>query len=287
MGGHPPPNSTSDKASHGPPKPWSRSMRRWQTAAVALSAGLSCGAPAAAQSLHGLIAYNHNDLPVALATVRLVDDAGTVLRTSVSAADGRFSLPIEDLGSYWVHVEHTTAFTMVDGPVSAGPNQSTFVVFHLVPRPIALEEIEVEVQGRSRHLLPTGFYERKRVSAAFFMDERAIERRRPIRASDLLRNIPGLVFLEGATAGFSGYPVTSHSQRNGFRRGPCFPRVYLDGAMVERGGTNAMPSRDFDDLVAASYVVGLEVYRSPAETPVQFGGLTSCGVILMWTTASR
>lgn len=253
---------------------------------VLLGLALSPGT-AAGQEIHGLVLYNHDDLPVGMATVRLVAGAGEVLETVVSDVEGRFRLSVPGPGEYWVHVEHLTAFSMVDGPLevqAATSGAVALVTFHLVPRPLALEEISVEVEGRSLPLARTGFYQRQRVHPGYLMDSRDIERRAPLRTSDLVRTIPGVIYAEGRMAGFSGYPIMAYTERTRLDpdRPVCYPRVWVDGVVVEQGGTVA-PFQAFDDLVQAHEVIGMEVYRSPAETPAQFGGLTACGAILLWT----
>ncbi len=255
--------------------------------------GLVCAAaalapvPASAQQVHGLVLYNYEDVPVALATVSLIDTAGVVVASAFTDVNGRFSIPIEAAGTYSVHAEHLTAFDMVDGPLQLSPGSNTMVAFHMVPHPIALEALTVEVDGRSRALTRSGFFERQRNGFGYFVEPADIERRRPIRASDLLRTIPGVRFIESnGMAGNSGYPMMSYAMRSRLTTNasrPCFPRVYVDGIVVEQGGTAFGPSGGFDQIIAASDVAAMEVYRSPAETPVQFGGMTACGVILMWT----
>ena len=234
-----------------------------------------------------MVLYNHNDVPVAMATVRLVAPDGSVLGVGVTDLEGRFSVPVPDDGEYSVHVEHLTAFAMVDGPLSLRTTANTFVTFHLVPHPIALEEISVTVEGRSLPLARTGFYQREEIGLGFFLSPEDVERRRPIRTSDLIRTVPGVQYVQAnGLAGFGGYPVMSYALRSEFFSAesmPCFPRVYVDGVVIEQGGRGWIPSMGFDDLVQAYDVAGMEVFRSPAETPVQFGGLSSCGVILLWT----
>ncbi|MEQ9399143.1 MAG: TonB-dependent receptor [Longimicrobiales bacterium] len=240
---------------------------------------------AAAQHVQGLVLYNHNDLPVVAATVRLLDQEGQVLVTGLTNLDGRFALEVPADGSFLVHVEHITAFEMVDGPIEAGFSGNSFVTFHLVPKPIALEALEVTVEGRSRILDRTGFYQRADEGLGFFMDESAIERRNPIRASDLLRAIPGVqVVSANGLAGFSGYPIMSYTLRTRIDFAePCFPRVYVDGTVVEQGGTAFIPTVGFDELIQAYDIAAVEVYRSPVEAPPQFGGLNACGLIMLWT----
>lgn len=58
--------------------------------------------------------------------------------------------------------------------------------------------------------------------------------------------------------------------------------VYIDGALYF---SNDMPGRPFDlSGVNILNFQALEVYRSPAEMPVEYNATGSyCGVILLWT----
>lgn len=258
-------------------------------AAACLLLAAALPGSAAGQQVHGFVFYAHNDFPVALATVSLVRPEGTVVATTETGFDGRFILLAPEPGEYLVHVEHLTAFAMVDGPVHLEDDGRAIVTFSLAPKPLALEAIEVEVERRSLPLARQGFYDRALQTGGHFVDPREIERRAPIEISDLLRTVPGLRIIENnGMAGFRGYPMMSYALRSQLEgsRGPCFPRVYVDGAVAEQGG-NHMPFSDFDELVPAVDLVGMEVYRSPAETPAQYAGLTACGVILLWTRQGR
>ena len=248
-------------------------------------AGLALSASRAdAQHVQGLVLYSTNDGPVAFATVRLVDGRGRVLKTTSSGPDGRFSLPVGTGGEYWVHVEHLTALSMVDGPLTLEPTANTWVLFRVAPQPIALEGMSVEVEGRPLPLERVGFLRRRESSSGYFIGPDQVKARHPLRASDLLRSVPGVQYVAAnGLAGFSGYPLMTWTERNRFDPRPCFPRVYLDGVVVEAGGASSIPQEGFDQIVPVHDVVAMEVYRSPAELPAQFAGLTACGVILVWT----
>lgn len=89
----------------------------------------------------------------------------------------------------------------------------------------------------------------------------------------------------------------------------CLPAPHVDGALVRRSQpfhSNPNPmvseasSREssplyLSDLVSPQEIAGMEVYRSPAELPLQYAGTggggargfgadgRQCGVILVWT----
>ena len=163
------------------------------------------------------------------------------------------------------------------------------LTFSVVPKPLALEAIEVEVERRSLPLAEQGFYDRERIGLGHFIGPERLERRAAFRTSDLLRAVPGVRILQSSgIAGLGSYPVTRAGVRSGLRVDgpPCFPRIYLDGVVVEQGGRQ-WPFSDFDALVAPSDLEGMEVYRSQVEMPAQYSGLSACGAILLWTKRGR
>ncbi len=152
-------------------------------------------------------------------------------------------------------------------------------------RPILLDSLLVEVEGRSQRLDMVGFYRREKTEGGTFLGPEILENRRSRRISDLFRTLPGIRVVESGEVGFGAYPVTAYSLRTRIdpNRG-CWPRIYVDGILVEQGGNNK-PLGEFDSLVRADDIEGIEVYSSPAEIPVEYGGASGagCGVYLIWT----
>jgi hypothetical protein len=62
----------------------------------------------------------------------------------------------------------------------------------------------------------------------------------------------------------------------------CYMSVYMDGALYY---SNMNPGRPLDiSSLPILEFQGLEVYRSPAELPIEYSATGSyCGVILLWT----
>ncbi|MFT5434660.1 MAG: hypothetical protein ACI9OJ_005374 [Myxococcota bacterium] len=240
---------------------------------------------ASAQELRGRVIFTETEDPAALASVRLIDAEVNVVAMTLADLDGRFSLDIPESGSYSIHVEHISAFSTVDGPVELDASTVTQVEFRLVARAIELEGIDVTGERRLLGLNRTGFYDRERSSPGFFLTPDQLKNRPPIRVRDIFRTVPGVRFVESNTAGGISYPIMLSTLRSSFRGGICYPRVYLDGFIMELGGRVNAPAQSFDDIVNPDDLIGVEVYRSAAELPSQFGGLNSCGVILLWTRA--
>ena len=256
-------------------------------AVAVLAGGLLLGpgaGTAAGQYVHGVVTYLHTEAPVMGATVLIFDTAGAVVGGSSTGPDGRFSIPVTKQGPVTVYVEHPSAWAMVDGPVWASYVENTMVLFRLPPHPIMLEGMSVEVEARSLALDRTGFYARSEHRPGVFFDPKYIERRAPRFTTDLLRSLPGVELLESREAGRGTVPIMSWALRN---LGPggslCFPRVGLDGVVINPGVTAWGPT-NLDELVHPQDLQGMEVYRGSAEAPVEFGGgLAACGLIVLWT----
>jgi hypothetical protein len=60
----------------------------------------------------------------------------------------------------------------------------------------------------------------------------------------------------------------------------CAPDVWLDNFPTDAAVLNDLP---------ASHVIAIEVYRRPAQAPLQYvmGTRNICGVVLVWTRSAR
>ncbi len=118
--------------------------------------------------------------------------------------------------------------------------------------------------------------------------------------SQVLSSLPGLK-LDPAPGGgglFSAPPgaVYAQSRRSActsFRcaSSPCYMQVFVDGNRVyapdANGGPGPHPPPDLSQILARD-IVGVEVYRGAAETPLQFSGLgAACGTLVLWTRAQK
>lgn len=224
----------------------------------------------------GRVVDAESDRPVAGATVGV---RGSGL-TALTDAQGHFMLEEVAPGDHVIEFAHLGFETLAD-TVSVLADRTIDVRAELSIDPIELEPMVVTTV-RSRRLEVRGFYERRRWSertgrAAFF-SEGEIERRRPVRVSQLIADVPG-VRLD--CSGGRGCAVVSGTL-------PACGElsVYIDGTVVIRTGEstgNPRPMR-IDDFVHPSDVAGVEVYTGPASLPAEFSGSTGrCGAVVIWT----
>ncbi|HEX2781336.1 MAG TPA: carboxypeptidase regulatory-like domain-containing protein [Gemmatimonadaceae bacterium] len=133
----------------------------------------------------------------------------------------------------------------------------------------------VEVRGKAVLDRATEeFNTAKKRGFGYFLDREAIEQRQAFQTSDLLRTAPGVMVFPGAGPG--GPPTIQIRGSAGFS-GVCQPGLVIDGLQFQGGGG------DLDMLVRPEDIAGMAVYRGASETPVEYQGISSCGVIQVWT----
>jgi hypothetical protein len=231
-------------------------------ASMALGAGVSDAQESRGRTLAGIVTDTARN-PIAAVEIGLLDGR-VIARTLRTRDDGRFELADLPPGKTSILVRRIgyqpRTYTV---QIRAGATRA-FLPVVLEAMPTELEKVIVmariaESRGRLRE-----FYERKSRSGwGSFIDREQIERRNPVRMSDMLRTMPGVrVF-------------TTRNGRNLVRLRGCAPTLWLDG-MALRG-------TEVDDVVFPRDVAGVEVYRGSAGTPVQFMDMNGCGAIVVWT----
>ncbi|MDP2957494.1 MAG: carboxypeptidase regulatory-like domain-containing protein [Longimicrobiales bacterium] len=179
----------------------------------------------------------------------LTDEAGAF--ASAGVAMSGFSMRVEALG-----------FKTATGSVEAEGQREVEVRIELVPEPLGVDPLVV-VLARSGRLESAGFYNRRRQGQGYSMTREEFEGRRPQRASDLFRLMPG-VSLQQQRRG--GAPVLRY-------RG-CVADLVLDG--VPLTGPTAI-----DDVVSVADIEGVEVH-SGIMFPASIGA-ASCATVMIWT----
>jgi hypothetical protein len=155
--------------------------------------------------------------------------------------------------------------------VQLGPNDTIRRDVSL--EPLAVELDPIEVTGRPETRRPRGigveaFEERRRMGFGRFIDSTMLRQNEYRRLSELLQRAGVEVAPRGA------------SRQWAVGRSGCRLRVYLDG----------VPIADPPDVNSFSPVglEAVEAYRSPADVPLEYGGLDArCGVLLLWTRQYR
>lgn len=209
-----------------------------------------------------------NPIPEVVVNVPLV---GRVARTD---GEGRFRLDELLPGRHAVEFTHLGYLPRVDS-VDVASRRVTRVRTVLAVEPIALNPLEVTVEGRNETLQDVGFYQREEDGWGHFLDPEDIEAWASVRLTDAFTRFVGVGLVHDAGNPFRRYVVLRRSGGN------CYPAVYLDGLLMSRGGDG--PGA-IDELVPPQAVAGVEIYRGSAGIPPQYWGVnSSCGVVLIWT----
>lgn len=250
-----------------------------------VAAGLAGRAgPAFGQAVTGRVLDVVTDSAIVLARVRLLDSAGVALLYTVSDDRGWFLLAAPGPGKYYLHAESGFYKERLDGPLLLAAGDTALISYHLEPDPAGLDPIIVEARSRRIALQRAGFYERERTGLGRFLTREKIEARPARYITDLFAAMPGVTLVRGQ---FGRREVIF---RGGTRIATggldaCYPRVFIDGMMRALGGSTPT---GLDDLIRPDEVEAVEVYRSTAEVPGQYGGaMAGCGVILIWTRVER
>ncbi len=199
-------------------------------------------------------------------------------RVATTSATGRFTLPDLLPGRYEVTFSHLGYEQRTDS-VDINVGRVSVMEVALSVDAIELEPIEVTVERQDVTLQGVGFYERESDGWGDFVDREELERWSPVDLSDALMRFPGVRVVSDP-----GMPSRRFVL---FRRAgeECYPSVYIDGVMVERGGDAPAALNDLVDPIA---VAGVEIYKGQAGLPPQYWGVnSSCGVVLVWIRRAK
>lgn len=204
-------------------------------------------------------------------------------RGATTDARGRFAL--EDLlpGPKLVRFSAVGYATRTEA-IDVELDRVTNLRVSLSPDPVELAPIEVTVERREIALQDAGFYTRAAEGFGEFIDREEIETRRPAEMTDVFSRLPGVELFADPENPIERYIVLRGGRQASFSSGPyqrCFPRVILDGLIVNNGGDEPA---ELDRMIAPEAVAGVEVFPTASGVPAQYGGASSsCGVILIWT----
>jgi len=138
------------------------------------------------------------------------------------------------------------------------------------------------------------FEERRKLGFGKFIDSTVLRRNEHRRMVDLIRGIPGIQFvyvpvLDCTTARWKcPRELYARGTRAGRISGDCFATIIEDGMMIYRSDASRGNPPDWNREFYINEYEAVEVYRSAAELPVEFGGTSGqCGVIVLWTRRGR
>jgi hypothetical protein len=211
-----------------------------------------------------------NGRPIAGARVTVW---GTGLE-AMTAADGRFSMAALPAGTHTMEVR-AVGFSPARQPVDIVQGAPGTTEIELANLGITLDTVRVVAQRVFSSRREADMERRLQKSLGHVIDEKEIEKRRPMVMTDVLRTIPGVAVLPGKRSGEDVY------MRGGLGilgSGMCRPDVRVDGSLVTND--ELFP---FNSIVSMDQIRAIEVYAHASLVPVEYQTLSGCGVIAIWT----
>ena len=240
---------------------------------------------ASGQTIRGRVTDSSTDMPVSLATIRLLGADSTIRATTQSDSLGGFVLRATGGGNHRLHIERIGYADLISQPMPLSLGGSYQIEVALAPSAVPVQPVVVKVEPRVPALERSGYYARKQAGQGHFIERNTIENRGGQLTSELFQGISGVV-TRGKSGG--GYfvllrgGISAHNmllRRSGDRADPfCHARVFVDGVSVNP------PDVPYDfDILHRLDIEAIEIYRGPAQLPAQYSGAESaCGVILVW-----
>ncbi len=264
-------------------------MQHARACALAVLALMSFGIGAssvAAQTINGTLMEVETGAPISLGLVIMLTESGDSVTSGVTNGQGRFSVEAPDAGSFFLIASAFGFKETAAGVFELGPDGEMDVEFRIAAAPMPIDGILVGLQrpALEHQLVKNGFVRRITRGLGRFITPIDIERSSARTAADLFRGIPGvaLQFPQGGLNSFEGETLRMMGAGQ-----YCTPTIYLDGARMSLDMTQNMPV----DLIAPLQMIdAVEVYRRPAEIPIEYGMTGSgegsggvCGVVVIWT----
>lgn len=283
-----------------------RGVGRFITAGVLGSAALVCTnpvVPAAAQTIDGTLMDLDTGQPIPSGLVLMFTEAGDSVAMTVTDEQGRFTVTSPEPGSFLLLASALGYEETAAGVFELGADGVMSVEYRIEPEPLPIDEIVVSIERPVlRHrLVRNGFVRRLQRGLGAFVTPHDIEESPASSTEQLLEHIPGVRVAEARvlrSTTVAGESVVASLPRPDVGetvqiRGPggayCTPTVYVDGIRSAYSTDPTSPSVAFtlSSLAPLAVVEAVEVYRRPAEVPVEYSprgsGANSCGVLVVWT----
>lgn len=263
---------------------WPR--RSFLSIALALFPNISAGQ----STLIGIVRSETDGSPLAGVEV-LLSGTGLSARTG---ANGRFVLENPPAGIREL-LFRAIGFLPVRMQVAVDGRDTVRANASLIPGEVRLPTIEVEgAIPRPKGVGIEAFEERRRLGFGKFYDALELRKMEHLRLDDLLRRKGGVEVQPKMVDGQRIWVALNPYRRTNGGVLACAMQVYLDGSKIGTGGWIGARRADLGTWEGAyppdlrqfelSSLEAIEVYRSTAQVPTEYGGATaSCGVLLLWS----
>ena len=232
--------------------------------------------PVLAQTIDGTLMEQGGDRAISLGLVILMTEAGDSVTSAVTDASGRFRVQSDQPGGF---VLIASAFGFKEtraGVFELGDGGSMDIEFRIAVEAMSIDGILISLQRpvMEHQLVRNGYVRRLQSGLGAFITPYDIANSPAFATADLFRGIPGVaVRAQGDGGGFLSYQGDMVQMQSA--TGYCTPTVYLDGLRLSPG---LVASSSLEDLIPISEIDAAEVYRRPAEIPIEYSGTSIASV---------
>lgn len=215
---------------------------------------------------------------------------GTTLQATTNAA-GRYLITGAPANSRVMLRFRSIGYRPERQPVVLAAGDTTWASARLIPTAVVLPEVAVtaEAPRAPRGIGLEAFEERRAKGFGRFLDSTDLRRRELLRLGDVLATQTGIVIWRDPRTGMSARALSATRVDNEGNR--CPMSVWLDGVQIysppgppgTRGGGYSAEPPDLNTLLVHQ-IAAIEIYRSGADTPMEYGGTNAgCGTLILWT----
>ena len=237
---------------------------------------LSLADAAGAQTIRGILMETGTERRIQLGEMILVGQGGDTIDVTYTNDAGGFELTSPEPGDFLVLADALGYGAMAAGVFELGAGAEMTIEYRMQPFALPIEDLVVEFNRpvTQHSLVQNGFVARFNRGLGHFITPHMIEESSAIRTEDLFRNISGV---QVTGTGFGADRVALRSIGGAL----CDPLLYIDGVRTESSAMGMALS----DMVPLYQISGIEIYRRPAEIPLEYGiaGTACCGVLVVWT----
>lgn len=237
-------------------------------------------------AVRGTVTEAETDEPIDRVEVLI---SGTTL-SAVTDAAGRFELRGLPPGAHRLTARRV-GYRQVRTEFELGPGEELEVSNAALAMPggaMELAPIVVEaeaVPAAQRHLLTSGFLDRRNQGLGRFVTRDEFENWRPTETTDVIRRAGGVRVTANPSYGFNGdtrkYLIGTSRELARLDSDECPAIYFVDGVYY---GTSADPSAYIDTILSVGTIEAIEIYNGPSQTPARFNRPgADCGVIVFWT----
>ena len=232
-----------------------------------------------AQVFTGQVIEENSRVPVPNAVVELLDTNQERVRTISADEKGYYTIKAPEAKKYYIRVRRIGYVENTGGPFPIGAKDTLNIDFRILKETQVLDEVTVAVESYNKSIVKkrleqVNFNSRKNKPFGTYFARGEIQEKNLFRFSDLLRGTIGVIIRDGHIW---------NAREN------CPMKVVKNGLelfspeALKLEGTAAFSAFNVDNFINVDRVAGVETYVNQIGQPKQFGSVSRCGLVLVWT----